>query len=58
MREFDVCSDDLFLAPDLRNFVFKHWRFKELFSYWTYDNLDDVDNEDQADPYWVTDKMV
>ena len=58
MRTFDVCSDDLFPAPDLGNFGLKHWRFKEMFSYWTYAILDDGDNENQADPYWATDQMA
>ena len=58
MRVFDVCSDGLFPATDLEKLRLKHWRFKEMFSYWTYANLDDDDNEDQADPYWATYQMV
>ena len=58
MHAFDVCSDRIFPAPDLGNFGLKHWRFKELFSYWTYATLDDGDNEYQTDPYWVTYQMV
>ena len=36
----------------------KHWRFKELFYYWTYATLENVDNEYQEDPYWETYQMV
>ena len=32
----------------------KHWRFKELFSYWTYATLYNGDSEDQAHLYWET----
>ena len=31
---------------------------QNFFSYWTYPNLDDGDDQDQADPYWATDQMV
>ena len=55
---FDVCSDGLFHSHDLGNFGLKHCRFKQLFSYWTYDTVDDGDNEDQSDPYWSTDQIV
>ena len=48
---FDVCSDFLFSAPDMGTFVLKYWHFKKLFPYWTYNTLDNGDNEDQADPY-------
>ena len=58
MCVFDVCSDGLFPAPDLGNLGLKHWRFRELFSYWIYYTLDNGDNEDQADPYWATDQMA
>ena len=58
MRAFDVCSDGLCPAPDLRTFVLKHWRFKELFSYWSYDTLDNGENEYQADPYLATYQML
>ena len=55
---FDVCSDGIFPAPDLGKFGLKHWRFKELFYYWTYATLDDCDNGDETDPYWETYQMV
>ena len=58
VRVFDVCSDGLFPDPDLGKFGLKHWRFKELFSYWTYTTLDNGDNGYQAYPYWETDKML
>ena len=58
MCAFDVCSDGLFTDHDLVKFGLKHWRFKELFSYWIYATLYDGDNEYQEDPYWATDKMV
>ena len=56
--ESDVCSDGLFPAPNLGKFGFKHWRFKEMFSYQTYGTLDNGDNEGQADTYWVTYQML
>ena len=31
-----VCSYAFSSAPDLEKFGLKHWRFKELFSYWTF----------------------
>ena len=55
---FDVCSDGPFPDPDLGKFGLKHWRFKQVFSYYTYSTLDDGDNEDQWDSYWATDKIV
>ena len=58
MHAFDVFSDGLFPAPDLGKIGLKHWRFKELFYYWTYATLDDGDNEGQAYPYWETDQIV
>ena len=58
MSAFNVCSDGLFPAPDLVKFGLKHWRFKELFLYWTYATLAYCDNEYQADPYWAIDQMV
>ena len=30
-REFYVCSDRIFPAPDLEKFGLKHWRSKEFF---------------------------
>ena len=58
MRDFDVCSDGLFPAPDLGKFGLKHWCFKQLFYYWEYATLDNGDNEYQEYPYWETDKML
>ena len=58
MRALDVCSDGLFPASDLGKFGLKHWRFKEMFSFWTYATLGDGNNEDQADPYWATYQMI
>ena len=58
VHAFDVCIYGLFPDPDLGKFGLKHWRFKQLFSYWTYSTIEDGDNEDQAYPYWETYQMV
>ena len=47
-----------FLLLTLVHIGLKHWRFKELFSYWTYATLDYGDNKDQADTYWETYQIV
>ena len=58
MRAFDECSDGLFPAPELGKIGLKHWRFKELFYFWTYATLDSGNNEDQAYTYQATYKTV